>query len=54
MKRKKDERVIHELKDQPVPPVKGMITDRMEDIVLRPENRRSADLEDTIIFDGWM
>ncbi len=54
MKRKKEERVIHELKDQPVPPVKGAVTDRGEDIVPRPEHRNSTGLEDTIIFDGWM
>ena len=54
MKRKKDERVIHELKDQPVPPVKGAVTDTVDDIVPRPEHRTSASLDDTIIFNGWM
>ncbi len=54
MKRKKNEPVIHELKDQPVPPVKGAVTDRVDDIVPRPEHRNGVSLDDTIIFDGWM
>ncbi len=55
--KKKDRPVAHELRDRPVPPVKGAVTDQ-EDVLLRPEGtmgpRPTPNLDDTIIFDGWM
>ena len=56
--KKKDEHRPHELKDQPVPHVKGAVTELPEDILIRPNARQSlnrkAGMEDTVIFDGWM
>ena len=58
MKRKKDDHVAHELRDHPVPPVKGAVNGQPEDVILWPDSRnsagRTAGKEDTIIFDGWM
>ena len=55
--KKKDRPVAHELRDRPVPPVKGAVTDQ-EDVLLRPEGslgpKPTANLDDTIIFDSWM
>ena len=38
MKKKQDDPAVHDLRDHPVPPVKGAITDR-GDAVIRPESR---------------
>ena len=57
MKGKKEQPLSHELRDQPVPPVKGAVTDQT-DVLLRPEGPMGpgpvANLEDTVLFDGWM
>lgn len=50
MKEKKPEPAVHDLRDRPVPPVKGAILDR-QDICPRPEHqapRQSVDPE------NWM
>ena len=53
----KDSPVAHELRDRSVPPVKGADTDQ-EDELLRPEGtmgpRPTPNLDDAIIFEGWM
>ena len=54
--KQKDSHVTDALRDSPVPPVKGAVTDQ-RDVVLRPEGPRStksAGLESTMIFDGWL
>lgn len=57
--REKDEKTqsLQQIKDKPVPPVKGAVVDR-EDVRLWPENglgkHASADLADTIVFDSWL
>ena len=54
--KKKDSHVTEGLRDAPVPPVKGAVTEP-QDVVLRPEGPRSmksAGLESTMIFDGWL
>ena len=38
MKKKQDDPAVHDLRDHPVPPVKGAIIDR-SDVVIRPESR---------------
>lgn len=38
MKRKQDDPAVHDLRDHPVPPVKGAVTDR-GDVLLRPESK---------------
>lgn len=38
MKKKQDDPAVHDLRDHPVPPVKGAVTDR-SDVVIRPESR---------------
>ena len=57
MKGRKEGPLPHELRDRPVPPVKGVVTDQT-DVVLRPDGLMGpapmANLEDTIVFDGWM
>ena len=57
MRRKKESSVAHELRDRPVPPVKGAVTGQ-EDALLRPEGslgpKPAPNLDDTIIFDSWM
>ena len=57
MKKKKASPMAHELRDCPVPPVKGAVTDQ-EDVLLRLEGslgpKPTANLDDTIIFDSWM
>ena len=49
--------MAHELRDRPVPPVKGAVTGQ-EDALLRPEGslgpKPAPNLDDTIIFDSWM
>lgn len=55
--KKKDDHVAHELRDRPVPPVKGSVTDQA-DVILHPDGKLNqpgmVNLEDTIIFDGWL
>lgn len=55
--KKKDDHAAHELRDRPVPPVKGAVTDPA-DVLQRPDGQLSqpgmVSLEDTIIFDGWL
>lgn len=57
MMKKKDDHVAHELRDRPVPPVKGAVTDQA-DVILRPDGLAGqpgkVSLEDTIVFDGWL
>lgn len=57
MKKETETQVAHELRDRPVPPVKGAVTDQT-DVRPDPEGRvgprQSADLADTIVFDGWL
>ena len=57
MKRKKDDHVAHELRDRPVPPVKGAVTEP-EDVVIHPRaagnTRPVPTMEDTIVFNGWL
>ena len=56
MKKKKASPMAHELRDCPVPPVKGAVTDQ-EDVLLvrgKPGPKPTANLDDTIIFDSWM
>lgn len=38
MKKKQDDPAVHDLRDHPVPPVKGAVTDR-GDVQLRPESK---------------
>lgn len=38
MKKKQDDPAVHDLRDHPVPPVKGAVTDR-GDVLLRPESK---------------
>ncbi len=38
MKKKQNDPAVHDLRDHPVPPVKGAVTDR-GDVNLRPESR---------------
>ena len=57
VEKKKEQPVPQELRDQPVPPVKGAVTDP-QDAVLRPEGslrqERTAQLEDSSIFGSWL
>lgn len=57
MMKKKEEPTVQGLRDMPVPPVKGAVVDQ-PDVLPRPEERlgktNAVDLEDTIIFDGWL
>ena len=57
MRKKQETPAVHELRDRPVPPVKGAVTD-CQDAVLRPEGAMApgtaARLEDTAVFDGWL
>ena len=59
MKRKKDDQMAHELRDKPVPPVKGAVTlPRPEDTVLCPRptggTRTTPSADDAEIMDGWL
>lgn len=57
MERKEEKRNAQTLHDKPVPPVKGAVVDQ-EDVLLWPKaglgKNTTANLEDTIIFDGWL
>lgn len=57
MQRKKETSVVHDLRDRPVPPVKGAITD-WQDAVLRPEGMMApgsaAKLEEDASVDSWL
>ena len=57
MEKKQKRPVPQELRDQPVPPVKGAVTD-LQDAVLRPEGsirqERAVQLEDSSIFGSWL
>ena len=46
MKKKQDETVTHDLRDRPVPPVKGAVTDR-QDVQTRPERQNFCGLTGT-------
>lgn len=54
---KKETPNAQELRDQPVPPVKGAVTDR-RDAVLRPEGVMARELqqrlEDSAVFGSWL
>ena len=55
MSREKQAPEIHELRDQPVPPVKGAVTEP-EDAVIRPDARMAArrpDQYDAVRFELW-
>ena len=49
--------MAHELRDRPVPPVKGAVTEP-EDVLLahKPagDTRPVPTMEDTIVFGGWL
>lgn len=57
MMEKKEKTAVQGLRDVPVPPVKGAVTEQT-DALPRPEEqlgRNSAvNLEDTILFDNWL
>ena len=57
VEKKKEQPAPKELRDQPVPPVKGAVTD-LQDAVPRPENNlqqeRAVQLEDSSIFGSWL
>ena len=56
MKEKRTDPAVHDLRDRPVPPVKGAVTDR-QDVCPRPEHRNAADtarIHDAVDFDNWM
>jgi len=57
MQKKKEAPAVHDLRDRPVPPVKGAVTDR-QDAVLRPEGMMApasiAGLEPHVSVDGWL
>lgn len=56
MKKKQDESAAHDLRDRPVPPVKGAVTD-MEDLQPRPEHRAGGSvvsLGDSSAMESWM
>ena len=46
MVKKQEETAVHDLRDRPVPPVKGCITDR-EDLRPRPERKMNCGLTGT-------
>lgn len=55
MKKEKHTPEAHELRDQPVPPVKGAVTDQ-SDAVLRPDARMQAkmpDQYDAVRYEMW-
>ncbi len=57
MKKKKEAPSVHDLRDRPVPPVKGAVTDR-QDVLIRPEGSMApalqARLDDTGIIGSWL
>lgn len=57
MKQKKDEKQQHELRDRPVPPVKGAVN-VPKDIVARPDVAMEQGLlsgpQAVMDFDGWL
>lgn len=57
MMKKKEENAVQGLRDVPVPPVKGAVTDQ-PDVLPRPAEQlgktNAVNLDDTIIFDGWL
>lgn len=56
-KKKKQDPEIRELKDPPVPPVKGAVTER-PDVLLRPLDGmtgvRRIPMEQVMALDGWL
>lgn len=57
MQKKKETPAVHELRDCPVPPVKGAVTD-LQDVVLRPESMMASNaearLEEQNTFGSWL
>ena len=56
MKKKQDESAAHDLRDRPVPPVKGAVTD-LEDLRIRPEQTTSGStvsFGDSASMESWM
>lgn len=57
MEKKKQDPEIRELKDPPVPPVKGAVTER-PDVLLRPLDGmtgvRRIPMEQVMALDGWL
>ena len=56
MKKKQDTSAAHELRDQPVPPVKGAVTVE-EELCVRPENRLTGTqmpLGDSGSLESWL
>jgi len=56
MKKKHDDSAAHELRDRPVPPVKGAVTD-LEDLRIRPEQTTSGStvsFGDSASMESWM
>ncbi len=50
---KKEAPAVQELRDRPVPPVKGAVTDR-RDLLPRPENVLQRDTARPADFDSWL
>ena len=53
MEKKKEAPAVQELRDRPVPPVKGAVTDR-RDLLPRPENVLQRDTARPADFDSWL
>lgn len=56
MKQKRDDSAAHELRDRPVPPVKGAVTD-VEDVRPRPEQCMSGNcvsFGDSASLESWL
>lgn len=57
MKQKKDEKLPHEPRDRPVPPVKGAVT-MPEDVILRPDTAAQQGIlsgpQAATDFDSWL
>lgn len=55
MKKEPQTPEVHELRDQPVPPVKGAVTEQA-DAILRPDSRmsvRQPTQEDAVRYELW-
>ena len=55
MEKKKERPAVQELRDLPVPPVKGAVTD-CQDMIMRPEEalKRPTAPEAVVIPDSWL
>lgn len=55
MEKKKERPAVQELRDLPVPPVKGAVTD-CQDMIMRPEEalKRPTAPEAAVIPDSWL